>query len=118
VITVVVVDDHAGFRAMAGALLVAGGFEVVGEAATGAQALAEVTRLVPDVVLLDVQLPDIDGFSVSRALWASGAATCVVLCSVRTAADFGTQAGTCGAAGFLTKESLTADALMAILLGP
>jgi hypothetical protein len=42
----------------------------------------------------------------------------VVLCSVRTAADFGTRAGTCGAAGFLTKESLTADALMAILLGP
>lgn len=113
--TVVVVDDHAGFRAMAGALLTSGGFRVVGEAATGAEALAVVAALVPDVVLLDIQLPDIDGFVVLRSLRAAGLATRVVLCSVRMAADFGARLDGCGAAGFLTKSALTAEALTCLL---
>jgi two-component system, chemotaxis family, chemotaxis protein CheY len=113
--TVVVVDDHAGFRAMAGVLLTTGGFRVVGEAATGAEALATVAALAPDVVLLDVQLPDIDGFAVLRSLRGSGLATRVVLCSVRMAADYGARLDGCGAAGFLTKSALTAEALRSLL---
>ena len=115
VTTVVVVDDHAGFRAMARALLADGGFRVIGEATTGAQALALAAGLAPEVMLLDVQLPDIDGFAVSRALRSAGSETRVVLCSVRAAADYGTRVGTCGATGFLTKSELTAAALRAIL---
>ncbi|MEJ3748796.1 response regulator [Actinomycetes bacterium KLBMP 9797] len=109
--TVVVVDDHAGFRAMAGVLLASGGFRVVGEAATGAEALTVVAALLPDVVLLDVHLPDTDGFAVLRSLRTAGLATRVVLCSVRMAADLGARLDGCGAAGFLTKSALTAEAL-------
>jgi two-component system nitrate/nitrite response regulator NarL len=115
VTTVVVVDDHAGFRAMAGALLTTSGFRVVGEAATGAEALATVAALAPDVVLLDVQLPDIDGFAVLRSLRGAGLETRVVLCSVRTAADYGARLDGCGASGFLTKSALTAEALRSLL---
>lgn len=113
--TVLVVDDHAGFRAMARAVLSVGGFRVVGEAATGAQALAAVADLAPDVVLLDVQLPDIDGFAVSQALADTGCAARVVLCSVRGVEDYGVRADTCGAAGFLNKAALTPAALSRIL---
>ena len=63
--TIVVVDDHPTFRATACALLEAEGFVVVGEAADGLTALEVIERLAPDVVLLDVQLPDIDGFEVA-----------------------------------------------------
>jgi two-component system, chemotaxis family, chemotaxis protein CheY len=115
VTTVVVVDDHAGFRAMAGVLLTTGGFRVVGEAATGAEALVAVAALAPDVVLLDVQLPDIDGFTVLRSLRDAGLVPRVVLCSVRMAADYGARLDGCGAAGFLTKSALTAQALRSLL---
>ena len=115
--TVVVVDDHAGFRATACALLALGGFGVVGEAASGAQTLDVIAALEPDVVLLDVQLPDVDGFAVTRELHAAGCATTVVLCSARNAADYGLQIDSCGAAGFITKSALTAAALWAIVGG-
>lgn len=65
---VLIVDDHAPFRAVARAMLAAGGFDVVGDVATGAAALLAAAALKPDLVLLDVQLPDTDGFVVSRAL--------------------------------------------------
>ena len=65
---VLIVDDHPSFRASARVLLEAEGFDVVGEAADGAQALTEAGRLSPEVVLLDVQLPDIDGFDVAARL--------------------------------------------------
>ena len=66
--TVLIVDDHAPFRALARALLQLEGFEVVGEAADARSALAAVARLRPSVVVLDVQLPDLDGFEVARRL--------------------------------------------------
>lgn len=113
--TVLVVDDHAGFRGMARVLLADGGFQVIGEAADGARALAAAAELAPDVVLLDVGLPDMDGFAVTRALRAVHATTWVVLCSVRAAADFGSRIDASGADGFLTKSALTADALRALL---
>ncbi|WP_218579193.1 response regulator transcription factor [Phytohabitans houttuyneae] len=108
-------DDHAGFRTMAAVLLAAGGFRVLGEAATGADALIVIAALAPDVVLLDVELPDTDGFAVLRSVRAAGLTTRVVLCSVRAAADYGTKLDGCGAAGFLTKSALTAQALRSLL---
>ena len=62
--TILIVDDHPSFRASARVVLESDGFSVVGEAADGASALEECCRLRPQVVLLDVQLPDIDGFDV------------------------------------------------------
>jgi len=73
--TLLIVDDHPGFRSLARRLLEAGGFEVVGEAADGHAAIAAARTLRPDVVLLDIQLPDIDGFEVTALLRGPRAAT-------------------------------------------
>jgi len=112
---VLVVDDHAEFRSSVTVLLRAGGLEVVGEAATGARALALAERLRPDVVLLEVRLPDAGGFGVCRRLVADGFA--VVLCSTRAARDYGDRVVTSGAAGFLPKEQLSAARLEGLLRG-
>ena len=81
--TVLIVDDHQGFRAGARALLEADGFDVLGEAADGESAVEQARRLRPQVVLLDVQLPGIDGFAVAERLAAEPAAPAVVLVSSR-----------------------------------
>jgi DNA-binding NarL/FixJ family response regulator len=113
--TVLIVDDHPSFRASAHALLEAEGFEVVGEAEDGASAVAAAGRLHPDVVLLDVQLPDIDGFEVARQLTANGRGTCVVLVSSRDGSDFGPLVEASGACGFVPKSELTGAAISALL---
>ena len=69
--TVLIVDDHPGYRAAARTVLEADGFEVVGEAATGLEAVSEAARLRPHVVLLDIGLPDIDGIEVARRITAA-----------------------------------------------
>lgn len=112
---VLIVDDHATFRTSAAVLLRAGGLDVVGEAATGALALELVAELRPDVVLLDIRLPDVDGFIVCRALVAAGIP--VMLCSTRAARDFGDRIAASGASGFLPKEQLSAAALRGLLGG-
>jgi DNA-binding NarL/FixJ family response regulator len=109
-----VVDDHAGFRRFAGRLLAACGFEVVGEAADGAAAIAEAGRLRPDVVLLDVQLPGLDGFAVARALDRAAHPPAVVLTSARPLADYGT-AGAGAADRFIPKSELSDAALRRVL---
>ena len=81
--TVLIVDDHPGFRSAARALLEADGFEVVGEAADGESGLAAAARLRPGLVVLDVQLPDLDGFEVARRLAHAGDPPVVVLVSSR-----------------------------------
>jgi DNA-binding NarL/FixJ family response regulator len=113
--TVLVVDDHPSFRATARALLEAEGFSVVGEAADGAEALAKTKELHPDLVLLDIQLPDLDGFEITRRLQANGASPAIVLVSSRDAADYGDLIHTCGARGFVPKGELTGAALRALL---
>lgn len=113
---VLIVDDHPSFRASARSLLEAEGYEVVGEAADGAEALAASERLEPDLVLLDVQLPDIDGFEVARQLAASTHAPEVVLTSSRDSADYGACVGEAKARGFVPKAELSGAAL-ALLLG-
>ena len=105
--TVLVVDDHQGFRSRARALLEADGFEVVGEAADGRSALAETRRLRPDVVLLDIQLPDLDGFEVAERLTDGGAPPAVVLTSSRDWSDSAELITGSGARGFVAKDQLS-----------
>ena len=97
------------------ALLEAEGFEVVGEAEDGERALEAVGRLRPEVVLLDVQLPGIDGFEVAERLTANGRSPAVVLTSSRDASDFGALVERSGARGFLPKAELSGAALAALL---
>ncbi len=113
--TVLIVDDHADFRQSARALLEAEGFDVVGEAAGGEQALAEVERLRPDVVLLDVQLPGEDGFAIAKRLAARRSGATVILISSREAAAYGPRLDTAAAQGFLAKRMLSGEALAALL---
>ncbi len=115
--TVLIVDDHSGFRSLALELLQAGGFEVVGAVGDGAAALAAIRALRPEVVLLDIRLPDpdMDGFAVTRRLLADGAAASVVLTSSRDAADYGGRIAASGALGFIAKAELSAARLQALL---
>lgn len=107
-LTVLIVDDHAGFRRAARALLEAEGLVVVGESATAYEALDAVGRLRPDVVLLDVGLPDLDGIEVAGRLCGG---PIVVLTSSRDASDYPPALARCGARGFIAKAELTGEAL-------
>ncbi len=113
--TLLIVDDHPSFRITARALLETEGFEVVGEAEDGRSALAAARRLRPEVVLLDVQLPDIDGFEVARQLTANGSSPSVVLTSSRDGSDFGPLVERSGARGFVPKAELSGAALNDLL---
>jgi DNA-binding NarL/FixJ family response regulator len=108
---VLIVDDNAGFRASARALLDEEGFAVVGEAADGAQALARAASLRPDLVLLDIQLPDIDGFDVAERLALLPDPPTVVLISSRDESVFRLRLATTAARGFLAKSQLSGEAL-------
>jgi DNA-binding NarL/FixJ family response regulator len=111
--TVLIVDDHAEFRRVARALLEAELFEVVGEAADGESAIAESLRLQPELVLLDIQLPDIDGFEVATRLAAFELPTRVVLTSSRSASAFRRRLEASSAIGFIPKDELSGEALAA-----
>jgi DNA-binding NarL/FixJ family response regulator len=113
--TVLIVDDHDVFRASARALLEAEGFDVVGEAADGAGAVAAVAVLRPEIVLLDVQLPDLDGLAVAEQLAAAEDSPAVVLISSRDAAAYGPRLQGTRARGFIPKSGLSGEALAALI---
>ncbi len=113
--TVLIVDDHAGFRSWTRSLLETEGFLVVGETADGASAVMAARDLRPDLVLLDVMLPDVSGFEVARHLAALPSPPDVVLVSTREAADFGDVLGRSAAIGFISKPDLTGSALRDVI---
>jgi len=113
--TLLIVDDHASFRGFARTLLDDDEFQVTGEAEDGESALTEVERLHPDVVLLDVQLPGIDGFEVARRLAETPSAPHVVLTSSRDASDYGKRLEQSPIDGFISKGELSADSLAALV---
>ncbi len=113
--TVLIVDDHEDFRASARALLEGEGFTVVGEAADGTSALEAVAALRPDVVLLDIQLPGIDGLTVAERLASAAGSPAVVLISSRDASAYGARLANSPARGFIAKSALSVDALAALV---
>jgi DNA-binding NarL/FixJ family response regulator len=116
VTSVLIVDDHPSFRASARALLESEGFEVVGEVADGGSVVDAVNELGPDVVLLDVQLPDMSGFDVCALLDAFEDPTVqVILVSSRDLSDFGELVDISCARGFVPKGELSGDAIAALL---
>jgi DNA-binding NarL/FixJ family response regulator len=113
---VLIVDDHPSFRASARAVLEADGFDVVGEAEDGESALEAVRALEPDVILLDVQLPDANGFELCDLICAhSSLRPSIVLVSSRDAADYNGLIDTSPAQGFISKADLSGDAFRALL---
>ena len=113
--SLLIVDDDADFRAGARALLEVDGFRVLGEAADGESALEAAQRLRPEAVLLDIQLPGMDGFAVAERLAAGDDPPLVVLTSSRDGADYGRGIEHCGASGFVPKGDLSGAAIAALL---
>jgi DNA-binding NarL/FixJ family response regulator len=113
--TVLIVDDHPSFRASARMLLEAEGFDVVGEAGDGRSGVDAAARLRPDVVLLDIQLPDIDGFRVADCICVNGSSPAVVLISSRAREDLKEMVEASPARGFIPKSELSGAALEALI---
>jgi two-component system response regulator EvgA len=112
--SILIIDDHSSFRTQARALLENDGFDVVGEAEDGRSGLSAARRLRPDLVLLDIGLPDIEGFEVARALDDDGPPPYVVLTSSREASAYGPRLANSRAIGFIQKDELSGAAIRAL----
>lgn len=112
-----IVDDDEGFRRVAALLLLAEGHEVVGEASDGRSALDAVRDLHPELLLLDVQLPDMDGFAVAETLARAPTGPLVVLVSTRAEEDYAGRLARSPARGFIGKDRLSAQTLAATIGG-
>jgi DNA-binding NarL/FixJ family response regulator len=113
--TVLIVDDHQAFRTSARALLEADGFDVIGESEDGDDALEAVASLRPQVVLLDIQLPGLDGFAVAERLAERVDPPAVVLISSRDAVAYGPRLRDTSSRGFIPKSELSGEALAALI---
>jgi DNA-binding NarL/FixJ family response regulator len=112
---ILIVDDHAAFRTAARRLLEADSYDVVGEAPDGESALAATRSLAPDVVLLDVQMPGMDGFEVAERLAQDDDPPAVVLVSTLDSSDVEARLDRAHVRGFLPKDRLSGPALDALL---
>jgi DNA-binding NarL/FixJ family response regulator len=111
-VRVLVVDDQLPFRVAARILVgLTDGFELVGEAASGEEAIALVAAVSPDLVLMDVNLPGIDGLETTRRLTDADDPPVVVLCSTYQHDDLPSNASECGAVGYVHKEQLAPEVL-------
>ncbi len=115
--TVLIVDDSPTFRSAARLLLESEGYEVLGEAGDGKTAVACASRLKPELVLLDVKLPDTDGFDVAGRLSRRDDGPGVILVSSHDLSDFGSLVEQSGARGFVAKSDLSGPAIAALLDG-
>ena len=113
--TILIVDDHPGFRVTARAVLEADGFEVVGEAEDGQSAMDTARTSQPTVALVDIGLPDVDGFEVARTLRAAYPEMRVVLTSSHEAGSFGPRLDESGLP-FLAKDEISGRAIRAVLV--
>jgi DNA-binding NarL/FixJ family response regulator len=113
--TVLIVDDHDGFRASAREVLELEGFDVVGEVADGASAIQAARELHPDIVLLDVQLPDLDGVELSKKIGSDNGSTEIVLISSRDVSYLAGALAECPACGFISKSELSGAALRKLI---
>ena len=113
--TILIVEDHPSFLAVARFVLETDGFVVVGVATDGASAVRETLRVSPEIVLLDVSLPDMDGFEVASQLRAAGASSRIVFTSSRDGSDFGSKITDSGGSGFIPKAELSGEVLRALV---
>ncbi|MCX6463557.1 MAG: response regulator transcription factor [Pseudonocardiales bacterium] len=114
-VDVLIVDDQPPFRTVARTVVgLVGGWRVTAEAGTGEDAVAEAARSHPEVVLMDIHLPGINGIEATRRLLAVEPGATVVLMSTYAAADLPSDAAGCGAVAYLHKEDLTPAALRAL----
>lgn len=113
--TILIVDDDPRFRTQASDLLEADGFDVIGQAIDGASGLEAARSLRPDFVLLDIGLPDVDGFEVARAMALEPPGPLVVLTSSRDARAYGRRLSSGPGVGFIPKEQLSGDAIRALV---
>ena len=112
---VVIADDHPQFRSATRLMLESAGYDVIGEASDAEEAVAECHRLHPDLLILDVQLPDYDGFAVADELSHDTDAPTIVLVSNREASDYGTLIDDAKIAGFISKIDFSEPALRALI---
>lgn len=115
--SILIVDDNVGFRLQVRELLEADGFDVVGESEDGTSGVAAARFLRPDLVLLDVKLPDIEGFEIAQALAMDGTPPSVVLTSSREASAYGPRVAGSRALGFIAKDELSGAAIRVLAGG-
>jgi DNA-binding NarL/FixJ family response regulator len=113
--TILIVDDHPSFLAAARFVLETEGFDVVAAATDGESAVREAVRASPQIVLLDVSLPDMDGFEVASRLRAAGVSSTIVFTSSRDGSEFGSLVADSGGSGFIAKSELSGDAVRALV---
>jgi DNA-binding NarL/FixJ family response regulator len=116
--SILIVDDHEAFRKAVRAVLMAEGFEVLAEAETGETALASARLLRPEIALVDIQLPGVDGFEVAERLAEEPDGPVVILISIREAFEYGGRVEQAPVAGFLPKRLLSGSAIRALLGDP
>jgi DNA-binding NarL/FixJ family response regulator len=113
-VRVLIVDDQEPFRVAARMVVdITDGFEVVGEAETGEDSVRMAEELAPDLVLMDVNLPGINGLDATRQILAGSSPVVVLLLSTYEEEEYAPRAAECGAAAYIPKSAFGPDRLEA-----